>query len=476
MSHERASAELALVTMFDLDDDLLSLIAPAVVRAASDLAPAHVPAGLLADVVYLFLGPPARLDLANERASLRLPGEDALLKSSIVSVLDAFLAPIAVNAMLSLVRDALARHPDAVRVDTAGVIAAEVLGRVLAVAGAEPAAPSAPSVADVRRALKRPAQDLMSRGAAALAAPAVQGALATSYGVLARAARRKPTPLDRADVVVAECAPELRHRAARLALRQLAASQLAIEAALPAAIPRRRSRSADASTRLHDESTYPMGGFSSMTNVGSLENVVTSELALSSDGDIGEDLFAIRWATGELLYYMRDENVAHRRRVSIWITLAPELATLARVKDPDAPCQRIVLALSAVVAFTLRTIELLRREALTVHLVTPPNAGLDEERTLLGLRLADGVTRGVVEVREAPLDAVEEAAREEARSSDVLRLSVGATKAAPGVLLLAVAARPVLLNENGAVVTSPLEQSCIESWAEVVKQLLLSLP
>lgn len=476
MSHERASAELALVTLFDLDDDLLAMIAPAVIRAASDLAPAHAPAGLLADLAYLFLGPAARLDLANERASSGLPTDDGALKGSIVSVLDAFLAPIAVNVMLTLVRDALARHSDAVRVDTAGVIAAEIVARVLAVGGGTTSSDGVPSVADLRRALKRPAHDLLTRGAAALVLPDSRDALAAAYGAIAKAARRRPTPLDRADVVVAECAPELRHRAARLALRQLAESQMAIEAALPAAIPRRRSQSADASTRLHDESTYPMGGFSSMTNAGSLENVVTSELALSSDGDIGEDLFAIRWATGELLYYMRDENVAHRRRVSIWITLSPELGSLGRVKDPDAPSQRIVLALAAVVAFTQRTIELLRREALTIHIVAPPNAGLDEERTLLALRLADGVIRGVVDVSDATLESIEETVREETRTSDVLRLAVAAPRPVPGAIILTVGARPLLLDDAGAVVTSPLEQTCIESWAEVVKHLLLSLP
>lgn len=466
----RVPTELALATAVPLDDDGLAMIAPAVVRAASELAPRSAPAGILADVAYLLLGPPLRLDLAATRATTGLSSDDPALRSGVMGVFDSLIAPIALSSTLTDIRDALARHPREIAVDTAGVLVAEIVDRVL---GDEDS--TGPKLAELRKAFARPSEELARAGSAGLRVADRARALSARYEHIARRARRSASPLERADVDVAEAAHHLRHRAARLALRHLAEAHSAIAKLLPAAIIHRRSRGVDVATREHDESTYPMGGFSSMTNSGSLENVVTSELAFSSDGDIAEDLFAIRWAMGELLYYTRDESVAHRRRVAISIVVAPDLGAAGRMKDPEAPFQRLVLALAALSVFAERATAILRHEALSIRIALPGET-YAEERALLAIRLTDAVTRGIVDIVPEDFDAMQARAQADEVTANVMRLYVGARAVPQCGAFIQIAERPSLWDLGGKQRVSTEERPSVEGWAEIVKALLVALP
>src|SRR5690349_22712781 len=101
-------------------------------------------------------------------------------------------------------------------------------------------------------------------------------------------------------------------------------------------------------SHLEDDAAFPQGGFSSVSNVGSLENLVTSELVYMED-DAGLDLFDMRYVEGELLYYTRDESLVVRRRRRVTFALLPGL-TEARVKDAGLRWQRGVLVLGLVLS------------------------------------------------------------------------------------------------------------------------------
>src|SRR5690606_34302438 len=110
---------------------------------------------------------------------------------------------------------------------------------------------------------------------------------------------------------------ELRHLAAlpsastRLALRELHAASAAIGpvSASLALLVRRRAQE----VAVDDEqaSHYPAGGFDALSTRGRFENLVRSEVAYVGEGrdQLGSiDLFDVRYAGGELLFYTRDES------------------------------------------------------------------------------------------------------------------------------------------------------------------------
>ncbi|MEC7985939.1 MAG: hypothetical protein VX278_12305 [Myxococcota bacterium] len=62
-----------------------------------------------------------------------------------------------------------------------------------------------------------------------------------------------------------------------------------------------------------DENLYPTGGLSGLTNRGSIENLLRSELSYMED-ESRFDLFSLRYLEGELLYYLRDDGILLRKR------------------------------------------------------------------------------------------------------------------------------------------------------------------
>ena len=471
LAHERrAFAELALAVVLPPDDDALSRVAPAVVRAAMDLA-YPPPLGILVDLVHLLLVPGARIDHARERAVNGLPTDDPMLRRAVASVFDVLLSPLAMHPATNEIRDALARHEGAIAIEGAGALAAEIALRAPA-ANREPL-----RAAVIRKALGRSAREVAAKGTEALADPIVARDIAASYEAIAVAARRSPSVVGASDIVVAEGAPHLRNRAARVALRHVADAASEIGKHVPNAIARRRQRVGDFATRQNDESSYPMGGFASMSSSGSLENVVTSELAFATNGDISEDLFAVRWAIGELLYYTRDEAVARRRRVSVWIVLGADLAT-ARVKDEDSRWQRLVLTLGAISVFVQRTMHLLRNEALTIRVATPPSGELGEEHALLRVVLASAIASKHVELVERTSSALDPFVEADSENGEALRVDVTADEDALPKdnrnLVLSVGKVPRVASVGDAHMAAGT--SAIARWADMTRSLLLHLP
>jgi hypothetical protein len=162
-----------------------------------------------------------------------------------------------------------------------------------------------------------------------------------------------------------------------------------------------------------------------VSNVGSLENLVTSELVYMED-EPTLDLFDVRYVEGELLYYTRDESVAVRRRRVITFAMLPALVD-ARVKDTGVRWQRAVVALGLVLCLVRRLSAWLTAEDLRFRVVFVQDdkgqSPLEAERGLCELLLREWRERGTAEVLTAPgLDSVlSEAAASTKRSRvDVL--------------------------------------------------------
>ncbi len=69
-------------------------------------------------------------------------------------------------------------------------------------------------------------------------------------------------------------------------------------------------------TAFLDETYYPMGGLAELTNRGSFENLVTSQLIYIEPGP-EINVFDVRYLEGELLYYKRDEGSLRRKRRTV---------------------------------------------------------------------------------------------------------------------------------------------------------------
>src|SRR5262249_53409303 len=190
---------------------------------------------------------------------------------------------------------------------------------------------------------------------------------------------------------------ELEHRTAlaefgqRLALRQVinAAAQFLNE--IPTTPPTVRTGRREAPTRLEDEDAYPVGGVASLSNRGSMESLLHSQLAYMEDDR--PDPFDVKILRDELLYYSRDENQFYRRRRRFRFQFAADLAT-SRFKDPDLPFQRIVLTMAAVAAIVERLTEWLAEDSLMFELVWP--AQLAAERDLLTTIFREQIATGLV--------------------------------------------------------------------------------
>src|SRR5208283_2394504 len=122
-----------------------------------------------------------------------------------------------------------------------------------------------------------------------------------------------------AEVLGSEDIFELEHGTAlvemgqRVALRQLLVAADRLEAALPHHRVRPLAGRREVPTRVLDEDTYPVGGYSSVSTRGSIESLLHSQLAFM-EKDERPDLFDIKYIRDELLYYSRDENQFLRRR------------------------------------------------------------------------------------------------------------------------------------------------------------------
>lgn len=207
----------------------------------------------------------------------------------------------------------------------------------------------------------------------------------------------------------------------RVALRQLIQTREELQRAVQRPLAAAPRHFYSVATRQVQEDVYPVGGFSSLSNKGTLESLLRTELAYLDD-DQRPDLFDVKFVRDELLYYARDENVFLRRRLKLVFLLTPQLAQI-RFKDPTLPCQRIVLLLAVVVSVIEQLTEWLGDYALQFHLhwltdhsgTTP----LADERELLNMVLGDERENQLVVEQTLPESASLQACYEHARGSHV---------------------------------------------------------
>ncbi len=206
----------------------------------------------------------------------------------------------------------------------------------------------------------------------------------------------------------------------RLAQRQVLRVVDLLKEELPTHRVRPVVRRQQVATHMLDEDTYPIGGFTSISNRGTIESLLHSQLAFmeSDDGD-RPDLFDVKFLRDELLYYSRDENKFFRRRQTFIFALHPDLQS-GRFKDATLPYQRVIVLTGMLVTMVQRLTAWLSDEALAFEFVVINDGTedlLEHETELLQTLLVDQINHGVVTVSEAPEEAVAAMCQQRARRS-----------------------------------------------------------
>ncbi|ADV61132.1 hypothetical protein Isop_0539 [Isosphaera pallida ATCC 43644] len=249
---------------------------------------------------------------------------------------------------------------------------------------------------------------------------------------------------DMGEVLAPEDLFELEERTAleqfgqRIALRQTVAMIQQFLNFLHTNPPRPSRSIRRVATRLLEEDAYPVGGFASLSNRGSLESLLHSQLAFMEPPDSKTprpDLFDIKFVRDELLYYARDENAFYRRHRATFVLLRTDL-TRARIKDPGSPRQRIILLLAFLVATIRAALERLGEESLVFEVIPPLTEDgsdpLDQERLLLARLLRDQIAnRTVIFAAPRPIPALVAHIDEAARRSLVTVWTLGCSDPTP---------------------------------------------
>ena len=400
------------------------------------------PVGVIADVGALLHGDALSSSTlaatyggpASTRRPRVMAGDDRL-DTAIRRYEDAVLGRLGADPRMVAASDAVAKLPPELRAQGVGILVAGVLAH----AGFGGGVAVQPGI--VRTKTERSAAATLEQGFAALRDDAhVRALLASAYELLVQGAARARQLIGDAEVFALENLTVLRSLTQRLAIAQVVEVREAIERAFPRRIRSRRASTGAAPTRLEDESAYPVGGFSSMSTSGSLENLVTSELIYmdkpapnASATKAAVDLFDMRYVEGELLYYTRDEAIFVRQRRVVSFVLLPELVA-TRVKDPGHKWQRVVMLLGLVVALVQKLTDELGSESLHFRVVLVRESAnqptpLGPERELLELALREWRDKGMADVVESTMEAEQRTLADASRRALVEAVVVGVDEA-----------------------------------------------
>ncbi len=329
------------------------------------------------------------------------------------------------------------------------------------------------------KGLQREAPErVLAEGEESLAREGVMPLLLDLYEGLTASARRIQELLGPEDIF------ELEHRTAlddlgqRVALRQVLRAADRLENSLPRHRIRPRAGRQEVPTRVLDEDTYPVGGFSSISTRGTVESLLHSQLAFM-ETDERPDLFDIKYLRDELLYYARDENQFLRRRRTFVFALFPDLAK-ARYKDAALPWQRIVLLLALLVVAVRKVSEWLSTDALRFEFlfVGGEPEPLQEERKLLETLLREQIANGTVAILHVPnRDEVARHCALKARRSLCQCVPISTTGEkfradATVVTRLRVDGPCPALGEGDGPLLVPDADDPVDSWGEAVRSLL----
>ncbi|MEQ8820668.1 MAG: hypothetical protein RLY93_10510 [Sumerlaeia bacterium] len=159
---------------------------------------------------------------------------------------------------------------------------------------------------------------------------------------------------------------------------------------------------ADTETAFVDETHYPMGGLAELTNRGSFENLVLSELIYMEKGK-EISLFDLRFVEGELLFYVRDEGALRRKRRTIHLIL--DLGDAFTVKSRGHDYQFCILAQSLFLRVLTDLFTVFEHDAVqgVFHYLDTGGGGEDiaGEAAVMRVLLADAVSHGLVDFRMA---------------------------------------------------------------------------
>lgn len=132
-------------------------------------------------------------------------------------------------------------------------------------------------------------------------------------------------------------------------------------------------------TDFDDDTVYPTGGFAGLTNRGSFENLVRSELVYMSEGDGTISLFDLRFSENELLFYMRNDGVMRRRRRFVHILL--DLDTAFHYKSPGYEYPFSTLTQGLITRLAHDLLQTFEEDAVTIdiHYIHRDDRSLDHE-------------------------------------------------------------------------------------------------
>lgn len=278
------------------------------------------------------------------------------------------------------------------------------------------------------------------------------------------------------DIFELESGTALAQFGQRLALRQILQTATTLGQDISKQKPRSQPRQYSVATNIMEEDHYPIGGFTSISNKGTVESMVRSELAYI-DPEMRPDLFDIKFARNELLYYSRDENQFLRRRLSYVIVLQPNLSA-ARFKDDSLPCQRIILLLASIYVAVTQLLEWQSTDAIQFEFLIPHKDGdveLADEMVLLQTLFGDLITSETVEVRAVDPDSIAERCMSRARTSMCHTLSIGCEDSGD-TDELSIPARMVLGQAQPTLVLAgdsfASEEVGVAGWKEQLDRLL----
>jgi hypothetical protein len=310
------------------------------------------------------------------------------------------------------------------------------------------------------------------------------------YEDIIKAARRMAEMLGPEDIFELEQRTALVSLDYRLAITQVLRVAAELEASIPRIRPRPPGWGPVVSTRewtdlppgYLEEETYPSGGFQSLSNRGSIESLLPSQLAFMEPGALPPDLFEIMYALDGLLYYTRDTNQFYTHRRTFVLALLPDLVE-TRFKDAELPYQTGVMLMGLLCAAIRKLREWLSPDPLSFTLVFLSNEKdprywvLNNERTILEILLRDMIVRGEVTLQSAMSDQLQQACESLSSHGLIHCIVIGMepmTLEARDTLVTRLAvnrSRPALGHGPGNVI--PVESDdAIDAWALTLQALL----
>jgi hypothetical protein len=334
----------------------------------------------------------------------------------------------------------------------------------------------------VNAALEVPPEELLTEGWESLRQEGAHPLLEKLYQSLIDASRRTGEVLGPDDIFHLERKTALDDLSQRLAFNQVLKAAAALEATLPKTKVKPLARRMEVPTRILEEDMYPVGGFTSLSNKGSIESLLHSQLAYMEPPESrdGPDLFDTMFLMDELLYYARDENQFLRRRRTFVFVLPPDLVE-TRFKDADLPYQRGVMLLGLLVVLVRKLKEWLSTDALQFHFLflgEGESEPLAHERNLIETIHYEDIALETVHVGRTTLKKLPKQCEDWARKSMVHVLMTGVKpevlEAKETVLTrLAVnSARPTLGDGDDDLALVEGDDAP-DSWAQALQQVLM---